>query len=129
MPTVQVNGINMYYEIHGRGDPLLVIAGLATDLTQLEAMVLSLSKEHKAITFDNQGVGLTDKPDAPYSIDMMADDAAGLLDAIGITKVDVLGISLGGRIALSLTLRHPEKVRSLILASTSARMNYRRGLL
>jgi len=129
MPSAQANGISLYYEIHGQGYPLLVIAGLAIDLTQLGGIVLDLSTQHKVIAFDNRGVGRTDKPDIPYSIDMMVADTAGLLDAIGIMKADVLGISLGGRIALSLALQHPEKVRNLILASTSARTNPPRGLL
>ena len=129
MPSVRASGIDLYYEIHGQGNPLLIIAGLGLDLTQLEGMVQCLSAKNTVIAFDNRGVGRSDKPDVPYSIDMMAEDTAGLLDSIGIVKADVLGISLGGRIALSLTLQHPEKVRNLILVSTSARMNSRRGLL
>jgi len=127
MPSVHVNGIDVYYETYGQGHPLLIVAGLAMDLTQLGGIVTDLSARHMVIAFDNRGAGRTDKPDIPYSIDVMAEDTAGLLDAIGITKADVLGISLGGKIALSLTLQHPEKVRSLILASTSARANFRRG--
>jgi pimeloyl-ACP methyl ester carboxylesterase len=129
LPSVQANGISIYYEIRGQGDPLLIIAGLAMDLTQVEGIVGDLSVKHRVIAFDNRGVGRTDKPDAPYSIDLMAEDAAALLDAIGVGSLDVLGISMGGRIALTLALHHPGKVRSLILASTSARMNYQRGLL
>jgi len=129
MPSVLANGIDLYYEIYGQGYPLLIVAGLAMDLTQLGEIVIDLSARHMVIAFDNRGVGRTDKPDIPYSVDTMAEDTAGLLDAIGITKADVLGISLGGKIALSLTLQHPEKVRSLILASTSARSNFRRGVL
>ena len=129
MPSVHANGIDLYYEIYGQGYPLIIVAGLAMDLTQLGKIVTDLSAGHKVIAFDNRGVGRTDKPDIPYSVDMMAEDTAGLLDAIGITKADVLGISFGGKVALSLTLQHPEKVRGLILASTSARANFRRGVL
>ena len=129
LPSVHVNGIDVYYETHGQGNPLLIVAGLAMDLTQLGGIVTDLSARHMVIAFDNRGVGRTDKPDIPYSIDVMAEDAAGLLDAISITKADVLGISMGGKIALSLTLQHPDKVRSLILASTSARANSRSGVL
>jgi pimeloyl-ACP methyl ester carboxylesterase len=128
MPSVRVNGIDVYYEISGQGYPLLIVPGLGMDLTQLGGIVTDLSARHMVIAFDNRGVGRTDKPDIPYSIDMMGEDTAGLLDAIGIAKADVLGISLGGKIALSLAIHHHEKVRSLILASTSARANYRRGV-
>jgi len=74
------------------------------------------------VALDNRGVGRTDKPDAPYTIEMMADDAAGLLEAIGIGRADVLGVSMGGRIAIDLAARHPEMVRGLVLVSTSARV-------
>ena len=129
MPTAQSNGINIFFEVHGQGDPLLMIAGLATDVTQLGELVQKFSRQRKVIAFDNRGVGRTDKPDAPYSIDMMGDDAAGLLDSVGVAKADVFGFSMGGKVALSLALRHPEKVGRLVLVSTSARINNRRGFL
>ena len=121
MPTVTVNDINVYYEIHGEGEPLVLIAGLATDVTRYERVIGVLSKRMKVIAFDNRGVGRTDKPDIPYSIDMMADDTAGLLDALGVERAHVLGISMGGRIAVALALRYPERVKSLILVSTIVR--------
>ena len=74
------------------------------------------------MAFDNRGAGRTDKPDAPYSIAMMADDTAGLMNALGIEHANILGISLGGRIALTLALRHPKSVEKLVLVSTSARV-------
>ncbi len=113
----------------GGGGTLLVIPGLATDVSQIEDISRELSKHFRVVAIDNRGVGRSDKPDEPYSVAAMTDDAAGLLGAIGVSSADVLGISLGGRIALELTLRHPELVRRFILASTSARMNYPRGLL
>ena len=127
MPTVQENGIGIYYEVQGEGDPLLLIGGLAIDLTQMKDIVGGLSKRQKVIAFDNRGVGRTDKPDTPYTIDIMAEDAAGLLKAVGDYPAHVLGISMGGRIALALALGHPELVKSLILASTSASTSRRRG--
>ena len=121
MPAVKVNDINMYYEIRGDGEPLVLIAGLGTDLTIYEPIIARLSKKYRVIAFDNRGVGRTDKPDIPYTIEMMADDTAGLLKAIGIKQAHVLGISMGGRIAMALTLQNPDLVKSLILASTYAR--------
>ena len=118
MPTAHANGIDIYYETHGEGPPLLLIGGLSTDITDLRRMISRLPPRHRVIAFDNRGAGRTDKPDVPYSIPMMADDAAGLLDVIGVKHTDVLGISMGGRIAVDLTLRHPSLVGKLILVST-----------
>lgn len=118
MSTVKVNDIDIYYEIHGDGEPLCLIPGLANDVSDLQVMIRLLSRKYRVIAFDNRGVGRTDKPDIPYSIEMMADDAAGLLKALEIAQAHVLGISMGGRIATALTLGHPELVRSLILVST-----------
>ena len=128
MPTVQANGIDIYYEIHGEGTPVLIIGGLATDLTQLDGIVGRLSRNYRVVTFDNRGSGRTDKPDIPYTIEMMSDDTAGLIEALQLPSVDVIGVSMGGRIAMSLTLGHPILVKKLILASTTARTNYKRGL-
>jgi len=121
MPTVQANGINVYYEIHGEGEPLLLISGLASDHTLYRGVLAQLAARYQVIVFDNRGVGYTDKPNIPYSIDMMADDTAGLLNALGIARAHVLGTSMGGRIAIALALKHPELVKSLILVSTTAR--------
>jgi pimeloyl-ACP methyl ester carboxylesterase len=121
MPTVKVNGIAMYYEVYGKGEPLVLIAGLATNVTHYQHMIRELSQKYQVIAFDNQGAGRTDKPDISYSIEMMADDMAGLLASLGIESAYILGISMGGRIALTFTLDHPEHVKSLTLASTSAK--------
>lgn len=127
MPTVPVNGINVYYEIRGEGEPLLLIEGLSSELTHYERMIRALETGYRVICFDNRGAGRTDKPDAPYTIEMMAEDAAGLMRALGVAGANVLGISMGGRIAIALALSHPDLVRSLILASTSAKGNFRRS--
>jgi len=121
MSTVSVNGIAMYYEVHGEGAPLVIIGGLANDVSDYARMIPALAENYEVIVFDNRGAGRSDKPDAPYSIEMMADDAAGLLVALGVTRAHVMGVSMGGRIAIALTLAHPELVSSLILVSTFAR--------
>jgi 3-oxoadipate enol-lactonase len=121
MPTIRIKDINMYYEIHGEGEPIVLIAGLGTDLASHAEMIGWLSKKYRVLAFDNRGEGLTDKPKVRYSIEMMADDTAGLIDALGIAKANVIGISMGGRIAMALALQHPELVRTLILTSTFAR--------
>jgi len=121
VPLVEANGIHLYCEIHGEGEPLVVIPGLSIDVTALEKIVSELSKNYQVIAFDNRGAGRSDKPDIPYTIDMMADDTSGLLNELKIERAHVMGISMGGRIAIALTLMHPELVRSLILVSTSAK--------
>lgn len=118
MPKVQVNGINLFYEVCGKGEPLLLIYGLAGRGNGWKFQVEALSSHFRVITFDNRGVGDTDQPDVPYSIVQMADDAAGLLDSLGVETAYVFGISMGGMIAQELALRHPRRVRKLALGCT-----------
>lgn len=127
MPTVKVNDINMYYEQHGEGEPLVLINGLGNDITVFMPIVLRLSQQYRVLAFDNRGAGRTDKPDIPYTIEMMAGDTAALMDAAGINQAHILGISMGGRIAMALALEHPEKVMSLALVSTYARQTAKPG--
>ena len=118
MGTVKVASIDVYYEEHGSGDPLLLIMGLAADSVAWMFQVPDFAKRYRTITFDNRGVGRSSKPAGPYTIHQMADDAAGLLDALRIPRAHVLGVSMGGMIAQELALRHPEKVRGLVLGCT-----------
>src|SRR5262245_31686830 len=112
MPKVQVNGIEIYHEVRGSGEPLLLIAGFACDLTIWSLVVPSLVRKYRVITFDNRGVGRSSAPDSPYTIQQMAEDASGLLDQLGIPQAHVAGYSMGGQIAQELYLAHPDKVRS-----------------
>jgi pimeloyl-ACP methyl ester carboxylesterase len=120
MPKIRVNNIEMYYELHGGGSPILLFNGWggSTESWNPE-MIKELAGFHRVITLDNRGTGRSDKPDIEYSIEMMTDDAAGLLDAIKVPKTHVLGFSMGGTVAQMLALNHPEKVLSLILCATT----------
>lgn len=129
MPFAKTGDINMYYEVHGSGEPIVLIAGLGIDLKIFNPIVEQLSQNFKVLVFDNRGAGLTDKPDIPYSIEMMASDTAALMKTLSIESAHVLGLSMGGRIALSLALEHPDMVKNLILASTAATIKKGRPLL
>jgi pimeloyl-ACP methyl ester carboxylesterase len=115
----------MYYEVHGEGEPLALIVGLGTDISEWGAIIDGLAQRYQVIAFDNRGAGRTDKPNQPYTVEEMADDTDGLLRALGVERAHILGVSLGGRIALALALNHPERVARLVLVSTSARIQQR----
>lgn len=119
MPKVTTNGIELYYETHGTGQPLVLICGLGYPLWQWHKMVPFLAEHFQVITFDNRGVGQSDKPAGPYTAQMLAADTAGLLDALGIEKAIIAGHSMGGFVAQSLALDFPSKVEKLILCSTN----------
>ncbi len=121
MPLVETNGIQMSYEEQGSGPPLILIMGITAPGAAWEAHVEAWQKNFRCIIVDNRGVGASDKPEGPYSSAMMADDYAGLMDALGIEKASVVGCSMGSIIAQQLTLRHPEKVQSAVLMCTWAR--------
>lgn len=124
MPTVTTNGIRMHYTERGSGDPLICIMGVTAPGAVWEAHAAEWEKHFRCILGDNRGVGGTDKPEGPYTTEMMADDYAGLMDALGIEQARVVGCSLGSVIAQQLALRHPQKVRSAILMCTWARQDH-----
>ena len=121
MPTVTVNGVTLHYEERGAGEPLLLVMGFGGDHLAWGFQVLAFAEHYRVIAFDNRGVGQSDVPDVPYTTRMMAEDAAGLLDALGVDRAHVLGVSMGGMIAQELALAHPRRVRTLQLHCTLAR--------
>lgn len=119
MPTIEANGIHIEYEITGSGEPLLLIAGLGYDRWMWHKMVPLLAEQFQVITFDNRGVGGTGKPAGPYTAQLLAADAAGLLQALGIEQAAVMGHSMGGFVAQALVLDYPQLVGRLILSATN----------
>jgi pimeloyl-ACP methyl ester carboxylesterase len=118
MPKIQANGINIHYEIHGTGEPVLLIGGLGADTFLWFRQTPELSKHFQVIVFDNRGAGESDKPEEPYTIKMFADDTAGLLKALDISRPHIVGASLGGLIAQEFALTYSQMVSRLVLAST-----------
>ena len=119
MPFQPINGIRIYYEEHGEGFPVLLIQGLGYPSGMWFLQIPEFSRYFRTIVFDNRGVGRTDKPDAEYSIPLMASDAAGLLKSLGVSRVHVVGVSLGGYIAQELALNQPDLMDHLVLMATS----------
>lgn len=117
---VHVGDIDIAYKVFGKGDPILLISGASADMNAWEPSTLrELSSNHTVIVFDNRGVGNSTTDVKPFSIQQLANDTAGLLDALKIQKADVLGYSLGGHIAQQLTVTYQEKVNRLILISST----------
>lgn len=119
MPWARVGDISIYYEVSGHGEPLLLIMGLGGGSSLWWRQVECLSPDYRVITYDSRGVGRSDCPDVPYSVEMMTADARGLLDMLGVARAHVYGVSMGGMIAQELALRHPEMVASLVLGATT----------
>ena len=119
MPFQRVNGIQIYYEEQGGGDPVLLIQGLGYPSGMWFLQIPDLSQHFRTIIFDNRGVGRSDKPDEEYFVSLMASDAIELLRALGIGKAHLVGISLGGYIAQEMCLQQPDRVDRLVLMATT----------
>src|SRR5690242_18695701 len=110
MPYAQIAGTRIYWEEHGSGEPLLMIMGLGASLDWWFRMLPVVSRRYRSIVFDNRGVGRSDPAPGPYTIPQMAADAAAVLDAAGVTRAHVLGVSMGGIIAQEFALQYPARV-------------------
>lgn len=121
VPKVGVDDIQIYYEAKGEGFPLVMIQGLSYSLDGWDPRLIEgLSKMFKLVLFDNRGAGRTGVSDREYSMKLFADDTAGLMDALGISKAHILGVSMGGMVAQELVLNYPERVAKLVLCSTGS---------
>jgi len=114
---VPVNGVNYYYEIHGQGEPLLLLHGGLGSIDMFRPVLPTLAKGRRLIAVDLHGHGRTTLGDRPISLVDMGEDMAAILNKLGTAQVDVFGYSLGGGVALRLAVQHPEMVRRLALVS------------
>lgn len=121
MPFAKTNKINLYYETHGKGEPLVLIGGLASDHLGWEVVLPELSKHFRVITFDNRGAGQSDITPEPYTTKLLASDVIALLDILKIPRAHILGHSMGGAIAQQVAIYYPEKVNRLIISNSFVR--------
>ena len=120
MPFAAVNGVRLYYEWHGAegGTPVVLVMGLGGDTTAWPFQLAALAPRHRVLVFDNRGAGRSDAPDVPYTTRGMAEDLLALLDALGVERAHLLGLSLGGAIAQEAVLAAPARFASLQLHAT-----------
>ena len=113
--------MQLYYEIRGSGEPVLLIPGLGSDVGTWTTFLPSLEGRYQAILMENRGSARSPKPPGPYSTEMMAEDAAGLLESLNVKRAHVIGKSMGGMVAQLLAAKYPERIQSLVLACTLMR--------
>jgi 3-oxoadipate enol-lactonase len=128
MPRIKVNNLNIYYELHGQGSPLVLISGLGMSHAVWLPLIPTLSKDHQILIFDNRGIASSDSPDNSYTIEDMAEDVFQLISALNLEKPHVLGTSMGGSIALALALKYGNTLDKLILDSTTSKLNFASAL-
>lgn len=121
MPIADVNGLELYYELHGSGHPIVFISGTAHDLrNDPDRGSGPLEQAFQVLMFDQRGLGRSGKPDVPYTMADYADDVAALMDVVGWQRAHVVGNSFGGMVAMHVALRHPQRVERLVLACASS---------
>ena len=114
---VAVNGMQMYYEVSGQGEPLIVLHGAYMNIPSMGAIIPRLAQTHKVYAIEMQGHGRTTDLDRPITYANLADDVVAFMDAVGLQKADVFGYSMGAATGIQLVIRHPERVNKLVSAS------------
>ena len=117
--TVEINGMQMYYEVSGDGEPLIILHGAYMNIPTMGAIVPKLAETHKVYVLEFQGHGRTTDIDRPITYPNLADDVADFMDALGVEKADIFGYSMGSAAGLRLAIDHPEKVDQLVAASVA----------
>jgi pimeloyl-ACP methyl ester carboxylesterase len=114
---VKVADVNLYYELYGRGDPLVLVAGTGISLAPWRvSQVPEFARHYQVLIYDHRGLGRSDKPDMHYTTRLFAKDCVGLMDALGIKRAHMMGHSMGARVCQWIALDYPERVRSLVLS-------------
>jgi len=116
---VDINGMRMYYEVSGKGDPLVVLHGAYMNIPSMGSIISKLAKTHRVYIMELQGHGRTNNIDRPITYQSLADDVAKFMDAVGVKKADIFGYSMGAVAGLQLAIRHPNKVNKLVAASVA----------
>jgi pimeloyl-ACP methyl ester carboxylesterase len=119
MQRARINGVEVAYELRGTGIPIVMIHGAQGDQTMFNNFAPAFLGNYRVLTFDQRGSGLSEKPHGDYSIAQLADDTARLMDHIAFDSAHIIGVSMGGMIALEFALRHPRRVRTLVLGCTT----------
>ena len=125
MPTININGVDIYYELHGQGDPLVLIAGYTCDHTFWNAMLDELAGKFRVLIFDNRGIGQTKDNGASFTLEMMAEDIVALIQQLGFLNPHILGQSMGGAIAQMIAKKYSDKINKLIILNSAAKFNTR----
>lgn len=120
MTMVQPDGIELDYDLSGSGEALVLIHGAQSDRSVFDNLLPVITEHFRVLRFDQRGIGKSSKPDHPYSIAMLADDTAALMDHVGFDSAHIFGVSMGGMIAQELALRHPNRVRTLVIGCSTA---------
>jgi 3-oxoadipate enol-lactonase len=127
MPIIRVKDIIINYELKGRGDPIVLLSGLGSDLSMWASQMPHLAYDFLVVSPDPRGSGRSDAPDIPYTIGAMAEDCFGLMDALGLESAFLVGVSMGGMVAQEMAVRRPCRASCLVLGATSARVSPRQA--
>jgi pimeloyl-ACP methyl ester carboxylesterase len=122
LPKIHINNIDLYYETSGQGKPILLIHGLGSSTRDWEFQTTAFAANYRVLSFDVRGHGQSDKPPGPYTIPMFTADTAELLRTLETGPADIVGISMGGMIALQLAIDEPDLVRSLVIVNSGAEL-------
>lgn len=125
MPIARVNGAELYYESHGAGSPVVLVAGFSTDHRAWETLIPVYARRHQVIVFDNRGIGRSSCPNEPYTVEMMADDTVGLIRSLGLTSAHLVGHSFGGCIVQAIARRHAGVARSAVISCSFVKASMR----
>src|SRR3990167_222636 len=125
MATININGVDIYYELHGQGNPLVLIAGYACDHTCWNAVLDELAKKFQVLIFDNRGIGQTKDNGATFTLETIAEDTMALVCQLGLIHPHILGQSMGGTIAQIIAKKYSAKINKLIILNSTAKFNTR----